>query len=160
MCIRDRPLGRREIKGVAAVFFSDIDCRLDADEIASVVLDLIGQSYRRLLPGVGVVVGIVVISCTQHGCRCEQRARQRAQSVMGRVFHTIVFNSAGFGKTPRYPVFLLSFGHSGLLEHDARQFFGQAAHRNRRSRQATQQPGRFEKMCIRDRTCRAASCRT
>ena len=87
----DQPLGRREIKGVAAVFFSDIDCRLDADEIASVVLDLIGQSYRRLLPGVGIVVGIVVIACTQHGCRCEQRARQRAQSVMGRVFHNDCF---------------------------------------------------------------------
>ena len=87
----DQPLGRREIKGVAAVFFSDIDRRLDADEIASVVLDLIGQSYRRLLPGVGIVVGIVVIACAQHGCRCEHRARQRAQSVMGRVFHNDCF---------------------------------------------------------------------
>ena len=34
------------ISSGVTVFFSDIDCRLDADEIASVVLDLIGQSYR------------------------------------------------------------------------------------------------------------------
>ena len=85
----DKPLGRREVKGVAAVFFNDIDRRLDADEVASVVLELVGQFYGRLLSG--IVVGIVVIACAQHGCRCEHRARQRAQSVMGRVFHSDCF---------------------------------------------------------------------